>query len=139
MLILTLLNIRYEEGKWRRQTWITGPADPRGPPDPEGPLPVYFQVTSSRIRLLSSGMYFLSQAQQWTCWSVGEIMKKLKVRPEVIKTRQQKNDQEAVGSQLESKQRTECGQWSHSFQGRTQEYILLGHTTSGQSKVLASC
>lgn len=85
--------------------WITGPAD-RGPPwtqqalTLEGPLPVYFQVTSSRIRLLSSGMYFLSQAQQWTCWSVGEIMKKLKVRPKVIKTRQQQNDQEA-GSQLE--------------------------------------
>lgn len=45
------------------------------------PLPVYFQVTSSRMRLLSSGMYFFSQAQQWTCWSVGEIMKKLKVGP----------------------------------------------------------
>lgn len=44
-------------------------------------LPVYFQVTSSRSRLLSSGMCFLSQAQQWTCWSVGEIMKKLEVRP----------------------------------------------------------
>lgn len=66
-------------------------------------------------------------------------MKKLKVRPKVIKTRQQKNDQEAVGSQLESKQWTEHGQWSHSFQGRIQEHILLGHTTSGQSKVLASC
>lgn len=78
-----------------------GPLTPAGPLTLEGPLPVYFQVTSSRIRLLSSGMYFLSQAQQWTCWSVGEIMKKLKVRPKVIKTRQQKNDQEAAGSQLE--------------------------------------
>lgn len=43
-------------------------------------LPVYFQVTSSKSRLLSSGMCFLSQAQQWTCWSVGEIMKKLEMR-----------------------------------------------------------
>lgn len=40
-------------------------------------LPVYFQVTSSMVRLLSSGKRFFSQAQQWTCWSVGEIMKKL--------------------------------------------------------------
>ena len=93
-----------------------GPLTPAGRLTLEGPLPVYFQVTSSRIRLLSSGMYFLSQAQQWTCWSVGEIMKKLKVRPKVIKTRRQKNDQEAVGSQLESKQRTERGQWSLHFQ-----------------------
>lgn len=40
-------------------------------------LPVYFQVTSSMVRLLSLGKRFFSQAQQWTCWSVGEIMKKL--------------------------------------------------------------
>ena len=39
---MILLNIRYEEGKWRRQTWITGPADPGGPPDPEGPLTSVF-------------------------------------------------------------------------------------------------
>lgn len=42
-----------------------------------GFLPVYFQVTSSTVRLLSSGKRSFSQAQQWTCWSVGEIMKKL--------------------------------------------------------------
>lgn len=42
-----------------------------------GFLPVYFQVTSSMVRLLSLGRRFFSQAQQWTCWSVGEIMKKL--------------------------------------------------------------
>lgn len=42
-----------------------------------GLLPVYFHVTSSTVRLLSSGKRSLSQAQQWTCWSVGEIMKKL--------------------------------------------------------------
>jgi len=40
-------------------------------------LPVYFQVTSSIVKLLSSGKWFFSQAQQWTCWSVGEIIKKL--------------------------------------------------------------
>ena len=42
MLILTLLNIRYEEGKWRRQTWIAGPANPQGPPDAEGLLTSVF-------------------------------------------------------------------------------------------------
>lgn len=95
---------------------LRGQPTPEGPLTLKGPLPVYFQVTSSRIRLLSSGMYFLSQAQQWTCWSVGEIMKKLKVRPKVIKTRRQKNDQEAAGSQLESMQCTERGQRSLHFQ-----------------------
>lgn len=40
-------------------------------------LPVYFQLTSSRWRCGSLGMCFFIQDQQWTCWSVGETMKKL--------------------------------------------------------------
>lgn len=43
-------------------------------------LPVYFQLTSSRWRCGSVGMCFFIQDQQWTCWSVGEIMKKLERR-----------------------------------------------------------
>ncbi len=43
--------------------------------------PVYFQLTSSRWSWGSLGMCFLIQDQQWTCWSVGEMMKKLK-KPE---------------------------------------------------------
>lgn len=40
--------------------------------------PVYFQLTSSRWRCGSLGMCFFIQDQQWTCWSVGEMIKKLK-------------------------------------------------------------
>lgn len=40
-------------------------------------LPVYFQLTSSRWRCGSLGICFLIHDQQWTCWSVGEMMKKL--------------------------------------------------------------
>lgn len=42
--------------------------------------PVYFQLTSSRWSCGSLGMCFLIQDQQWTCWSVGEMMKKLETR-----------------------------------------------------------
>lgn len=42
--------------------------------------PVYFQLTSSRWRCGSFGMCFFIQDQQWTCWSVGETMKKLERR-----------------------------------------------------------
>lgn len=53
-----------------------------------GALPVYFQVTSSMVKLLSSGKWFFSQAQQWTCWSVGEIIKKLEKKPRNNESRQ---------------------------------------------------
>lgn len=43
-------------------------------------LPVYFQLTSSRWSCGSLGLCFFIQDQQWTCWSVGETMKKLERR-----------------------------------------------------------
>lgn len=59
-------------------------------------LPVYFQVTSSKTRLLSSGRRFFSQVQQWTCWSVGEIMKKLEQTNQTQETMKEQPQSEPV-------------------------------------------
>lgn len=61
-------------------------------------LPVYFQVTSSRTRLLSSGRRFFSQDQQWTCWSVGEIMKKLEQTNQTQQTMKEQPQSESAHS-----------------------------------------
>ena len=77
-------------------------------------LPVYFQVTSSMVRLLSSGKRFFSQAQQWTCWSVGEIMKKLE---------QTNRNQETMNGQPQddSVHSLSMNCWSHSAASKLTE------------------
>lgn len=70
-------------------------------PDPGGPLTSVFPGDVLQNQVAVFWHVFLKPSPTMDLLVVGEIMKKLKVRPKVIKTRQQQNDPGSRISSLE--------------------------------------